>query len=154
MNSNRKNFILGVLTGIFLCAAAGAAWFYLPSAFSQKPPQDLAIDQAVTRINNKDFREANFKMSEVEFIDAGGAKWITAVGSEPSREALLRAIGDFNRSNPGATIKTTESSASTGYGWVFLIQFAPLVMLGLLAIAAASLAILAYKALFNKRVEK
>ena len=131
MNNNRKNFILGVLTGIFLCVAAGAAWVYLPSAFSQKPPQELAIDQAITRINNKDFKEANFKQSEVEFIDANGGKWITAIGTDSAREALLRVVSDFNRSNPGATIKTTESSASTGYGWVFLIQFVPLIILGL-----------------------
>jgi ATP-dependent Zn protease len=154
MNNNRKNFILGVLTGIFLCAAVVAAWFYLPSALSQKSPQELTIEQAITRINNKGFKEANFKQSEVEFIDADGKKWITSVGSEPAREGLFRAVYDFNRSNTGATIKMSESSASTGYGWVFLIQFVPLIMLGLFTIATVSLAILAYKALFNKRVEK
>lgn len=154
MDNNRKNFILGVLTGIFLCVAVVAAWFYLPSALSQKSPQELTIEQTITRINNKDFREAHFKQSEVEFIDANGSKWITAIGSDPTREALLRVVNEFNRSNPGAPIKTTESSASTGYGWVFLIQFVPLIMLGLLTIATVSLAILAYKALFNKRVEK
>jgi ATP-dependent Zn protease len=149
MNNNRKNFILGILTGIFLCAAAGAAWFYLPGALSQKSPQELTIDQTITRINNKDFKEANFKQSQVEFADASGAKWITTISSDTARQALFRAVNDFNKSNPGATIRTSESSASSGQGGVFLIQFVPLLMLGLLAIAAVSLAILAYKALFK-----
>jgi ATP-dependent Zn protease len=149
MDNNRKNFFLGVLIGIFLCIAVVAAWFYLPSALSQKSPQELSIEQAITRINNKDFKEANFKQSGVEFIDSGGAKWITTISTDPAREALLRVVSDFNRSNPGATIKTTESSASTGYGWIFLIQFLPLIFLGLFTIATASLVILAYKAVFK-----
>jgi len=146
MNNNRKNFILGILTGIFLCTAVGAAWFYLPSVLSQKPPQELSIDQAITRINNKDFKVANFKQSEVEFIDAGGAKWIATIGSEPTRDALFRVVNDFNAHNPSAAIKMSESSASTGYGWFIVIQFLPLIFLGLLT---AFLAILAYKAVFK-----
>jgi ATP-dependent Zn protease len=146
MDNNRKNFVLGILTGIFLCVVVGAAWFYLPSALSQKPSQELTMEQAITRINNKDFKEANFKQSEVEFIDAGGGKWITAIGSDFSREALLRVVNDFNAHNPSATIKTSESSASTGYGWVIVIQFLPLLFLGLIT---AFLAILAYKAVFK-----
>lgn len=149
MNSNRKNFILGILTGIFLCAASGAAWFYLPSALSQKSPQELTIDQTVRRINHKEFKEALFKESQVEFIDIYGRKWITTVDSDVSRRALLQEVNDFNTENLSAPIKITEESGSTGYGWVFLIQFMPLIMLGLLAVAAASLVILAYKALFK-----
>jgi ATP-dependent Zn protease len=151
MDNNRKNFILGILTGIFLCVAVGAAYFYLPSALSQKSPQELSIDQAVTRINNKDFKEAHFKQSEVEFIDANGKKWITTLGTDTGREALLREVNNFNTHNRDATVKTSESSASTGYGWVFLIQFVPLIMLGLLTIATVSLAILAYKAVFKDK---
>lgn len=117
MADNRKNFILGIITGIFLCIAGGTAWFYLPSALSQKSPQEITVDMAVTRINNKDFKEASFKQSQAEFTDAGGAKWITAIGSDPTREALFKAVIDFNARNPGAAIKITESSDSTGYGW-------------------------------------
>lgn len=146
MNNTRKNFILGILTGIFLCVAAGAAWFYLPSALSKKSAQELTVDDAVTRINNKDFKEANFKQSEVEFIDANGRKWITTISSDFTRETLFRTVNNFNSHNPSATIKTTESSASTGYGWVIVIQFLPLLFLGLFT---AFLAILAYKALFK-----
>lgn len=154
MNNNRKNFILGVLTGIFLCVAGTAAYFYLPWMLSQKSPQELSIDQTITRINNKDFREANFKQSEVEFIDADGKKWITTVGSEVLQVRLIDEVDDFNSRNPSAAIKMTLLSGSTGYGWVFLAQFLPLIFLGLSTIATASLVILAYKALFNKRVEK
>lgn len=154
MNNERKNFLLGIITGIFLCVAGGAAYLYLPSALSQKSPQELTIDMAFTRINNKDFKEAVFKRSQVEFTDANGAKWTTAIASDPTREALYMAVSDFNSRNPGATIKTTEDSISGGGGWFFMIQIFPFVLFGLFAITAVSLAILAYKALFNKRVEK
>ena len=122
------------------------AWFYLPPPLSQKSPEELTVDQAVTRINNRDFKEANFKQSEVELIDAKGTKWITTIGGEATREAMFRAISDFNARDPSATIKMTESPGSTGYGWFIVIQFLPLIFLGLFTLF---LAILAYKAVFK-----
>jgi ATP-dependent Zn protease len=148
MDNSRKNFILGILTGIFLCVAVAAVWFYLPSARSQKSPRELSVDQAIALINNEDFKEAHFKQSQVEFTDAGGAEWKISV-SDSSREMLLKTVNNFNSRNPGAVIKITESFDSTGYGWVIVIQFLPLIFLGLFAIATASLAILAYKAVFK-----
>jgi cell division protease FtsH len=96
---------------------------------SNKPPQELTIDLAMTRINNKEFKEANFKQSQVEFTDSNGAKWITTIGSDPTREALLKSVNDFNVQNQSATIKTSEESASTGYGWLVIIQLLPFVLL-------------------------
>jgi cell division protease FtsH len=94
-----------------------------------KTPQELTIDMAITRINNKDFKEALFKQSQVEFTDANGAKWITTIGSDPTRESLLKMVNDFNTQNPSGTIKTSEESASTGYGWLVIIQLLPFVLL-------------------------
>lgn len=108
---------------------------------------------AVTRINNKDFKEAFFKASQVEFTDTNGAKWITTIDSDPFRESLLKSINEFNAKNPTKTIKTTEEPASSGAGWIYLTQFIPMIVLGMFAICTLSLAILAYKALFNKRVD-
>lgn len=105
MNNNRKNFLLGILTGIFLCVAGGAVWFYLPSALSQKSPQELTIDQTIRRINHKEFKEANFKESQVEFIDIYDRKWITTIDSDASRRALFQEVSDFNAENPSAVIK-------------------------------------------------
>ena len=76
-----------------------------------KTPQELTIDLAITRINNKDFKEALFKQSQVEFTDANSAKWITTIGSDPTRESLLKVVNDFNTQNPSGTIKTSEESS-------------------------------------------
>jgi cell division protease FtsH len=107
--------------------------WYLQSK-QTKNPQDLPIDLAITRINNKDFREANFKQSQVEFVDAAGTKWVTTIGSEATRETLLKAVTDFNKDNPSANIKTNEEAASNGWGWLVLINALPfLLLIGFLA---------------------
>jgi cell division protease FtsH len=107
--------------------------WYLQSK-QTKNPQDLPIDLAITRINNKDFKEANFKQSQVEFLDASGTKWVTTIGSEATRETLLKAITDFNKDNTSNTIKTNEEAASTGWGWLVLINALPfLLLIGFLA---------------------
>jgi cell division protease FtsH len=107
--------------------------WYLQSK-QTKNPQDLPIDLAITRINNKDFREANFKQSQVEFVDASGTKWVTTIGSEATRETLLKAITDFNKENTSNTVKTNEEAASTGWGWLVLINALPfLLLIGFLA---------------------
>jgi len=107
--------------------------WYLQSK-QTKNPQDLAIDAAITRINNKEFREASFKQSQVEFVDASSVKWVTTIGSEATRETLLKAITDFNKDNPSNAIKTNEEAASTGWGWLVLINALPfLLLIGFLA---------------------
>jgi cell division protease FtsH len=107
--------------------------WYLQSK-QAKNPQDLPIDRAIAQINNKEFREANFKQSQVEFLDNAGNKLITTVGSDPTREALLKAVNDFNQANPSAAIKTTEEPASSGWGWLVLINALPfLLLIGFLA---------------------
>jgi hypothetical protein len=68
-------------------------------------------------------------------------------GDDATRTAVFVAAGDS-----GTAIKLEP--ASSGYGWAMLIQFLPLIFPGLSFIATISLAILAYKALLNKRVDK
>jgi cell division protease FtsH len=97
-------------------------------------PQDLPIDLATIRINNKEFKEATFKQNQVEFVDANKNKFITTIGSDPVRENLLLTITTFNKENPSSTIKTTEEPASTGYVWILLINALPfLLLIGFLA---------------------
>ncbi len=53
----------------------------------------------MTRIENKDFKEASFKQGQVEFKDANGAVFVTTIGSDSTRETLLKSITDFNKAN-------------------------------------------------------
>ncbi|MDQ3321905.1 MAG: ATP-dependent zinc metalloprotease FtsH [Acidobacteriota bacterium] len=94
-----------------------------------KPPQDLTIDAAMTRIENKDFKEASFKQGQVEFKDANGAVFVTTIGSDSTRETLLKSITDFNKANPASQIKTNEEASSSGWGWILLINALPFILL-------------------------
>jgi cell division protease FtsH len=101
-----------------------------------KAPQELPIDVATSRIENKEFKEAAFKQSSVEFTDTSSNKFVTTIGSDATRANLLKKIDDFNQANAGssAVIKYTEEPASSGLGWLILIQALPfLLLIGFLA---------------------
>ena len=107
--------------------------WYLQSK-QQKNPQELPINEAIARINDKAFKEANFKQSQVEFKDANGNLWVTTIGSDATREMLLKKIDDVNKDNASATIKTNEEASSSGWGWLVLINALPfLLLIGFLA---------------------
>ncbi|HSK74648.1 MAG TPA: ATP-dependent zinc metalloprotease FtsH [Pyrinomonadaceae bacterium] len=129
MSSKAKQVILWLM----IISSALLFVYFLPGR-QDKNPQDLPIDLAISRINNKDFKEAKFTQSQVEFLDANNNKLITTIGSDPTRETLLKAITDFNRENPGSAIKTTEDPASSGLFWIVLINALPfLLLIGFLA---------------------
>jgi len=99
-----------------------------------KAAQDLTIDMAGTRIENKEFKEAAFKQSGVEFTDAAGNKFVTTIGSDATREMLLKKVDEFNKANPASAIKINEEAASSGLGWLVLINALPfLLLIGFLA---------------------
>jgi superoxide dismutase len=104
---------------IISCALA-FVWFL--QSKQTKAAQDLSIDMAVTRIDNKEFKEALFKQSSVEFTDMSGNKFVTKIGSDPTRELLTTTVNEFNKQNPGNKILTNEEEASSGLGWLVLIR--------------------------------
>ncbi len=95
----------------------------------QTTPDDLTINTAITRISNKDFKEAHFKASQVEFVDNSGKKFITTLGSDPTRETLLKVITEFNTANTTNQIEVKEEPLSSGWGWIFLINALPFILL-------------------------
>lgn len=96
-----------------------------------KAPQELSIDNAIARINNKDFKKAYFKQSSVEFTDANGNVYFSTIGSDPTRDMLLEKVVDFNKANEGtsAVIEVKEEPVSNGWGWLLLIQALPFLLL-------------------------
>ncbi len=83
---------------------------------------------AITKIKNKEFKEAFFKADSVEFTDQNGAKFVTVIGSDPGRELLMGAVEKVNADNPNF-IKSSEEAPSSGWGLILLIQFLPFVLL-------------------------
>jgi len=99
-----------------------------------KAAQELTIDMAGTRIDNKEFKEAAFKSSGIEFTNQAGEKFVTTIGSDATREMVLKRVDEFNKANPTNAIKVTEEAASSGLGWLILIQALPfLLLIGFLA---------------------
>jgi cell division protease FtsH len=129
LNSKAKQISLWLM---IISVALVLVW-YLQTK-QAKNPQELGIDAAITRINNKDFRKANFKQSQVEFKDAAGATWVTTIGSDATREMLLKKIDEFNKENTSSTIEYVEEASSSGWGWLVLINALPfLLLIGFLA---------------------
>ena len=117
---------------VIITGALSFVWFL--NNKQTKAAQELPISLAITRIDNKEFKKAEFKASTVEFTNANNEKFVTTVGSDPTREALLKKVNDFNTANPSASIEYTEEPVSSGLGWLILIQALPfLLLIGFLA---------------------
>ena len=129
MSSKAKQVLLWLM---IISSALLFVWFL--QSKQTKNPQDLTIDLAITRIENKEFKEAFFKQGGVEFVDGNGGKFVTTIGSDATREALLKAITDFNKANPSSQVKFNEEQSSSGWGWILLINALPfLLLIGFLA---------------------
>lgn len=129
LSSKAKQVLLWL---VIISGALSFVWFL--QSRQTKASQDLSIDMAVTRIENKEFKEALFKQSAVEFTDLSGNKFVTRIGSDPTRELLTNTVNEFNKANPSSKILTNEEEASSGLGWLILIQALPfLLLIGFLA---------------------
>ncbi|HSI89232.1 MAG TPA: ATP-dependent zinc metalloprotease FtsH, partial [Pyrinomonadaceae bacterium] len=129
MNSKARQVFLW-----FMIIASALLFVWYLQDRQTKPAQDLTIDLAITRVQNKEFTEAAFKASQVEFTDAEGNKLVTTLGSDATREKLLSTITGFNEANTGSQIKITEEPSSSGLGWLILINALPfLLLIGFLA---------------------
>ena len=131
MSSKAKQVLLWLL---IISTALAFVWFL--QSKQGKTPTELAINGAISRINNKDIKKAEFKQSSVEFTDANGNKFVTSLGSDPTRELLVSTIKDFNEANKetATQIEMTEEQVSSGLGWLILIQALPfLLLIGFLA---------------------
>ncbi|MCA1589942.1 MAG: hypothetical protein LC734_06020, partial [Acidobacteria bacterium] len=129
MSSKAKQISLWLM---IISIALVFVWFL--NGKNTKGAQNLSIDMAITRIENKEFKEAVFRQSAVEFTDQSNNKFLTTVGSDPTRELLVKAVNDFNKENQSNKIVTSEDEASSGLGWLVLINILPfLLLIGFLA---------------------
>lgn len=129
MSSKAKQVLLWLM---IISSAMLFVWFL--QSKQTKSPEELSLDQVVTRIDNKQVKEANFKQSQVEITDNDGKKYFANLGSDPTRESLLGTIKEYNKVNSSAPIKYNEEPVSSGWGWIVLIQALPfLLLIGFLA---------------------
>ncbi len=129
MSSKVKQILLWL---VIITGALVFVWFL--NNKQTKAAQELTINEAGQGIEDKRFTEAAFKASAVEFTDKDRNKFVTTVGSDATREMLLKKVDEFNKANPAIAIKTNEEAASSGLGWLILIQALPfLLLIGFLA---------------------
>ena len=126
MSSKAKQ---GLLWVVIITAGLAIVWLIQGKSSS---PEELSVDQALTRIDNKDIKEAHFTSASVELTGADGKKWVTSIGSDAMREVLLTRIQKVN--GDSGEIKLTEDPASSGLVYLFLLNMLPfLLLIGFLA---------------------
>ncbi len=129
MSSKAKQVLLWLMI-----ISSALLFVYFLQNKQAKAPDDLTIDAAIARINNKDFKSADFSASQVEFTDKSDNKFVTTIGSDAIREVLVKKIDAFNGENTGSAIAITEEPTSSGWGWILAIQILPfLLIFGFLA---------------------
>ena len=93
-----------------------------------KPPQELSFDTALTHIKNKDINEVTVKQDTLELVDKNDAKLSAKLDSSDStRDQIYKAA-------EGTNTKISLEQASSGLGWLILINALPfLLLIGFLA---------------------
>ncbi|CAN5594884.1 ATP-dependent zinc metalloprotease FtsH [soil metagenome] len=130
MSSKAKQVLLWLMI-----ISSALLFVYFLQGRTTANPQELSLDQVNTRIENKEIKEAFFKQSQVELTDSSGNKFFATLGSDATRESLVKNINEFNVKNSGSSqIKYNEEPQSSGLFWIILIQALPfLLLIGFLA---------------------
>jgi cell division protease FtsH len=124
LSSKAKQILLWLMI-----ISSALLFVYFIQKTQTKNPQELSLDQVVTRIENKEIKEANFKASQVDFVDNNGNKHFAYLGSDATRESLVKIINEYNKSNTAAPIKYNEEPAQSGYFWIVLLNALPFLLL-------------------------
>lgn len=125
MKSNRIAFIAGVF--VFFSILLTLTW--LLTSKKTEFPKEISIELILSKIENREVNEARFKRSKVEITDNNYEKFFSKLGSDPTREALISEINEFNKINPKNPIKYSEESESMGWGWIVLANNLPFYLL-------------------------
>jgi cell division protease FtsH len=106
--------------------------WYLQSK-QTKNPQEITLNSAITRIRNKEIKEVTVKSAQVDVVDKDNNKYFATIGSDATREAIIKEVGAINEVSPDY-IKWNDEAQSSGWGWLVLINALPfLLLIGFLA---------------------
>ncbi len=88
-----------------------------------KPAEELSFDRALTQIKNKDVKEITIGAETLELVGKNDVKQVAKLDtSDATRDQIYKAAAETD-----TQIKL--ASASTGWGWIVLIQFLPFLLL-------------------------
>ena len=118
MSSKAKQILLWLV----IISSAMVFAYFLQSK-QDKTPQDLSFDQSLTQIRNKDIKEITLKQNVLELVDKNGVKFTANLDtSDAPRESILKAADDTGT-------KVNLEPASSGWGWILLINALPFILL-------------------------
>ena len=123
MSSKAKQILLWVLI-----ISSAVLFVYVIQRTQGKSPSEITIDQAVTRIRNKEVKEAYFRTSQVELTDNNNNKYFVNYGSEVMRETINKPIDEINLAAP-SSIKVTEEPTSSNMWLYVLVNALPFLLL-------------------------
>ncbi|HXH69896.1 MAG TPA: ATP-dependent zinc metalloprotease FtsH [Pyrinomonadaceae bacterium] len=118
MSSKAKQILLWLM----IISSAMVFAYFLQSK-QDKNPQELSFDQGLTQIRNKDIKEITLKQNVLELLDKNGVKFTANLDtSDAPRESILKAADETGT-------KVNLEPASSGWGWVLLINLLPFALL-------------------------
>lgn len=124
----KKNRVIATVAGVFLFLSIVLTFVWFNSSKKTNEPAELTLAEVTTKIDQSEVKEAVLKQSTVEITDKNDRKYYANIGSDPTREALLRNIGKHNEINSKAPIKLTEEPVSSGFPGIVLINLVPMVL--------------------------
>ena len=81
---------------MIISVALVLVWYFQTK--QQKNPQEIPINEAITRINDKDFQRSELSSSlRSSSRTLTAIYWVTTIGSDATREMLLKKIDDVNK---------------------------------------------------------
>ena len=139
-----KRLAAGVIgISLFVSILLTFVWFLSPG--NSKSANELTLEEALTRIRNKETSEVLFKQDSVELTDKSSNKFFIKLdaGAAP-REALLKVS-----TKSGTTV--TFEPASSGYSWLLLFNALPVVLFFVMWIATLAVIVYAAKVLSRNK---
>jgi cell division protease FtsH len=123
LSSKAKQILMWLM---IISSAMLLVWFLQSNKV--KNPQELSFDQAITRIKDKDAKEITVRQDVLELTSKSDEKFTSKLdASDATREDILKTAKEA-----GTTVKLEP--ASTGWGWLVLINALPfLLLIGFLA---------------------
>jgi cell division protease FtsH len=125
LSSKAKQILLWLMI-----ISSALLFVYFIQKTQTKNPSELSLDSVVTRIENKEIKEVQFKPSQVDLIsNNNNEKFFAYIGSDATRESLVKVINEYNKTNTSAPIKYNEEPAQSGYFWILLMNALPFLLL-------------------------
>jgi ATP-dependent Zn protease len=119
-----KRIAVGIV--LFLSIAVTFIWFLSPA---KKLANELTLDEAITRVRNKQIEKVTVKQDQLEIIDKSHNRFYTKIDqtSEPGKQIYDAAAGTDTQIN--------LEPASTGYVWILLINSLPFYIMWIVTLA-------------------